>query len=422
VLVGLVAVAATPFGAARLTAFAEPAAQFYPTPNYPTPTATPYSWYSPTQNPAVYGTPTPTPYGYNQCSGAAVQDPNTPCPNNQTQPNPYQNGQPPSNQYPNTQYPNTQYPNGQYPNNQNPGDGSSIQPGAIVPNAAGSPGPNGSDPCYGDEQITFAPEIPRVADEVLIAVTSAHPHPYGRLAGTEMTHFVRERPGQKGYVWEWTIMPTYPGQHEYTFYVDSTIPCQKIQLTISESLATKTPRPTKTPTPYGWNNNGNNNNSNNNDNNTNGGMPPSRDPSQFTFSGDAYNCSFFYSQGEAQRVLRANPSDPNRLDSEDGVEDGIACTTYHNWQYPNDADYNPVQRNGSGSVPYRDPNQFVNNGDAYNCNTFYSQGEAQRVLRTRPSDPNQLDTENGQARDGVACTSYSGWQYPNDVDFNPVSH
>jgi hypothetical protein len=407
VLVGLVAVAANPFGTTRLTAFAEPAAQYYPTP-----TATPYSWYAPTQNPAVYGTPTPTPYGYNQCSGAGVQDPNNPCPNNPVQTNPYPNGQ---------------YPNGQYPNNQLPGSqsGSSVQPGAIVPNnppgSPGSPGPNGSDPCYGDEQITYAPEEARVADEVLIAVTSAHPHPYGRLAGTEMTHFVRERPGQKGYVWEWTIMPTYPGQHEYTFYVDSTIPCQKIQITIHESLATKTPKPTKTPTPYGWNSNDNNSNGNNNDNNNNGSVPY-RDPYQFTTSGDAYNCSFFYSQGEAQRVLRANPSDPNHLDSEDGVEDGIACTTYHDWQYSNDADYNPVQRNGSGSVPYRDPNQFVNSGNAYDCFFFYSQGEAQRVLRTRPDDPNQLDTENGQARDGVACTSYSGWQYPNDVDYNPVNH
>ena len=73
--------------------------------------------------------------------------------------------------------------------------------------------------------------------------TLAIPHPYGRLAGTERTQFVRERPGQLGYVWEWTVMLSYPGQHEYTFYVDSTIPCKKIELTVGESLATKTPKP-----------------------------------------------------------------------------------------------------------------------------------------------------------------------------------
>src|SRR5213075_2869473 len=103
------------------------------------------------------------------------------------------------------------------------------------PAAATTPG---SDPCYGDEQITYSPEEPRVGNELLIAVTSARPHPYGRLAGTERTQFVRERPGQRGYVWEWTIQPTYPGEHTYTFYVDSTIPCQKISMTIKEALAT----------------------------------------------------------------------------------------------------------------------------------------------------------------------------------------
>ena len=87
---------------------------------------------------------------------------------------------------------------------------------------------------------------------MLIAVTSSRPHPYGRLAGTEKTKFVRERPGQLGYVWEWTVVLSYPGQHEYTFYVDSTIPCKKIQITVRQALATQTPTPTKTPTPYGW--------------------------------------------------------------------------------------------------------------------------------------------------------------------------
>jgi micrococcal nuclease len=38
--------------------------------------------------------------------------------------------------------------------------------------------------------------------------------------------------------------------------------------------------------------------------------------------GNAYNCSDFRSQADAQAVLRAAPSDPNQLDSD---KDGIAC-------------------------------------------------------------------------------------------------
>jgi hypothetical protein len=394
---GLIAWAASPLGLTRPTVFAEPNAQ------YQNPTPTPYNWYS------GQATMTPTPYGWNpqqngqytnggsvNPSGGAYQDPNNPYPNNQF----------PNNQYPNNQSPNTQYPNGGLP-------GSSIQPSGGVPGGmpapAGSPNPGGGDPCYGDELITFAPEAPRVGDELLVAVTSSHAHPYGRLAGTEMTQFTRERPGQRGYVWEWIIRPTYPGQHEYTFYVDSTVPCQKIQLTVRESLATKTPRPTKTPTPYGFDNN-NNSNGNNNNSNNNGGTVPYRDPYQFTLSGDAYNCSFFYSQGEAQRVLRANASDPNRLDSEDGVEDGVACTTYHNWQYSGDGDYNPVQRTNATATSTTgafNPYNYLNQGNAWGCRDFASQANAQAVLRADPSDPNQLDTN---PRNGIACETNEAFQ------------
>lgn len=38
--------------------------------------------------------------------------------------------------------------------------------------------------------------------------------------------------------------------------------------------------------------------------------------------GDAYNCADFASQAQAQAVLRADPRDPNRLDTD---KDGIAC-------------------------------------------------------------------------------------------------
>ncbi len=46
------------------------------------------------------------------------------------------------------------------------------------------------------------------------------------------------------------------------------------------------------------------------------------DPGKYNGQGDQFNCSDFASQAEAQAVLRADPSDPNRLDK-DG--NGIAC-------------------------------------------------------------------------------------------------
>jgi len=52
-------------------------------------------------------------------------------------------------------------------------------------------------------------------------------------------------------------------------------------------------------------------------------QPPSGfDPSRYIGQGDRYNCSDFKSQADAQAVLRADPQDPNRLDSD---KDGIAC-------------------------------------------------------------------------------------------------
>jgi hypothetical protein len=49
---------------------------------------------------------------------------------------------------------------------------------------------------------------------------------------------------------------------------------------------------------------------------------PAFDPSPFTGRGDAYNCADFVSQAHAQAVLRADSTDPNRLDAD---KDGIAC-------------------------------------------------------------------------------------------------
>jgi hypothetical protein len=46
------------------------------------------------------------------------------------------------------------------------------------------------------------------------------------------------------------------------------------------------------------------------------------DPTRYIGQGNRYNCSNFKNQAEAQAVLRADPSDPNKLDSD---ADGIAC-------------------------------------------------------------------------------------------------
>lgn len=48
------------------------------------------------------------------------------------------------------------------------------------------------------------------------------------------------------------------------------------------------------------------------------------DPARYIGQGNKYNCGDFRSQAEAQAVLRADPSDPNQLDSD---RDGIACET-----------------------------------------------------------------------------------------------
>jgi hypothetical protein len=49
------------------------------------------------------------------------------------------------------------------------------------------------------------------------------------------------------------------------------------------------------------------------------------DPTPYIGQGDRYNCSDFKSQAEAQAVLRADPTDPNKLDSDTAGVRGVAC-------------------------------------------------------------------------------------------------
>ena len=49
-------------------------------------------------------------------------------------------------------------------------------------------------------------------------------------------------------------------------------------------------------------------------------------PSAYLGQGNAYNCADFASQADAQAVLRADPTDPNKLDTDRPRPDGIACS------------------------------------------------------------------------------------------------
>lgn len=55
------------------------------------------------------------------------------------------------------------------------------------------------------------------------------------------------------------------------------------------------------------------------------------------------------------------------------------------------------------------PADYLDQGDAYNCNAFANQAQAQAVLRADPTDPNQLDADN----DGIACERN---RVPRDLD------
>lgn len=141
-----------------------------------------------------------------------------------------------------------------------------LPPASLAPPALSlTSGPTiaaGLSSCQGDELMTFAPAAPLVGNELLIAVTSAKPHQYVRLTGPTTPRPLREREGQRGRVWEWVVELTFPGRHDYTFYVDSTVPCTANFVVVgpppgatatpaatSVALLTPTPMPTATPIP-----------------------------------------------------------------------------------------------------------------------------------------------------------------------------
>ena len=54
------------------------------------------------------------------------------------------------------------------------------------------------------------------------------------------------------------------------------------------------------------------------------GLRPGFNPQDYVNRGNAFNCPDFQSQAEAQAVLRADPRDPNQMDTD---RDGVACET-----------------------------------------------------------------------------------------------
>jgi len=48
-------------------------------------------------------------------------------------------------------------------------------------------------------------------------------------------------------------------------------------------------------------------------------------PADYIGADDAFNCKDFISQADAQAVLRADPTDPNQLDTDRPSPDGVAC-------------------------------------------------------------------------------------------------
>ncbi|MCC6177051.1 MAG: hypothetical protein IT305_17215 [Chloroflexi bacterium] len=438
-----------------------------------TPTVTPNGYQPPAPPPpytfpggnAGYPTPTMTPYGYQAPPGyAGFQTPTA-------TPYGYQAGYP---------TPNTGFPVG-----------------------AATTGTPGSDPCYGDEQMTYVPETPRVGNDLIVAISSARPHPYGRLMGTERAEKLGDRPGQLGWVQEWKIVPSYPGDHEYTFYVDSTIPCKKIQLKVEKALATRTPTPTKTPKPYYYNGNSNGNdnsnsngNANNNSNFTSGTAdvyaswtsgpsslarnatadytvtvgnngPETADSITATgfisgsgadivnaslngngcsISGVQFSCTMGQiGQGNSVPLvftIRATGGSSPSFSATVSVSSSRGDSNWsNNYAYSPTitiAGANPVDTPTAVAIvqptattgPFN-PVAYIGQGDRYNCVDFQSQADAQAVLRADVSDPNRLDTSNPQSAttpDGIACaTSYeapewaSWFYYPEPHDMTPVA-
>jgi hypothetical protein len=119
------------------------------------------------------------------------------------------------------------------------------------------------------------------------------------------------------------------------------------------------------------------------------------------------NCSDFEFQEEAQAVLDADRSDPNRLDGgSDGASDGVACESLPSRGGDNEDADDEDAADDDDDAPTTTPAAAPaddEDGDR-DCADFATQAEAQAVLAGRSGDPERLDTDD----DGVACEEHFG--------------
>jgi hypothetical protein len=82
-------------------------------------------------------------------------------------------------------------------------------------------GPTTNSACNGDEVMSFNPSIATVGQQDTIAVTSARASTYVGLTGPFNPQLTSVQQGGKGYIWNWIVTPTAPGQYGYSFTINN---------------------------------------------------------------------------------------------------------------------------------------------------------------------------------------------------------
>jgi hypothetical protein len=123
----------------------------------------------------------------------------------------------------------------------------------LIPTATPTPRPTATPIagyCAGDEKMTFAGAgSAGIGDTVFITVTSSINHTNTILTGPDGPTFVKQYAGQEGQVWQYQVTIKSAGQHDYTWYVDTTTVCTANNFVIAGPTAT--PGPTATATAAG---------------------------------------------------------------------------------------------------------------------------------------------------------------------------
>ena len=122
----------------------------------------------------------------------------------------------------------------------------------VVPTATPAPTATATpigDFCVGDEEMAFAGAgSANIGDTVYISVTSVRNHTNVLLTGPDGPTFVKQYAGQKGNVWQWQVSIKSAGRHDYTYYVDTTVPCTTNYFVIPEPTGSPAPTATASPT------------------------------------------------------------------------------------------------------------------------------------------------------------------------------